>query len=841
MWKSKPLSGLCAFSASALLSALLMNPVFATDENKPAYRFDDGLLQGSAVSLSHFNSGKWIPAGQYRVDVFVNQTLLGREDVLFLPDSAENPEPCFTFDFVKHAPFIIDVPEQNAVRTCLPIQKWVQGATFVFDLTRLRLDLSVPQARMRREPRAYLSPDKWDSGESVMFSNYSVSVQENRHRTFGPSRYGFVGLNSGVNLGMWRFRQQSTLNMTDRGGMYSRRWNALRTYAQRALPGIQSEMTLGDSFVSDSLFDSVGFRGLNLRTDPRMLPDYLRTYVPEVRGAATSNARIIVRQNQQVIYETNVTPGPFVISDLAASSYQGDLEVEVLESNGQSRRFIVPYSAVPESMRPGVGRYSFTVGQLRGDLDQSPNDLFGELTYQRGFSNAITLNAGSRLARNYASFLGGGVLATRYGAFGGNLTQAYSREQIASSMGWRMELNYSKHLETTGTTVALAGYRHSTEGFLDITEAMARRKRERPNDEQYLSPQQRNQWVFNLAQALGNYGQLSITGSSSDFYNEVPRDNQLQLAYFNTYRQWGYGFSYTRSKTPDGQSDDLSMLSVTVPLDSTFSAPSLASSMSHRRQSGTQLQSSASGTFGQNQQGSYGVDVGRDNQQRSTFTGASVQTRLAIGSVSGSVSQGQDFYQLGAGMRGSAVLHAGGLTLGPYLGETFGLVHAKGAEGAEVKYGQGARVNSDGYAVVPALSPYRYNEISLDSAQMDQHTELLNNQIKVAPYAGSAVVLRFDTLTGYGVLIRALDANSRPLPLGATVKDKRGRVIGTVGQASQIYARVEEQQGTLTVSLDDEGKKVCFLPYSLTNDQAKAPLVRLQTSCIFSGRNHGEL
>ena len=803
-----------------------------------AYQFDSSLLMGASVDLSRFNASDWFPAGNYRVDLYINQAFAGREDVAFQANESGQPLPCLKRDLLEQAGAVLGEVDEEQSNNCRPIAQWVEGAFHHFDVGQLRLDISIPQASMRRTPRAYVSPSQWDAGESMLFSNYSVNIQESRIENFGPSRYAFVGLNTGFNVGLWRFRHQSSFNASERAGARTQRWDSIRTYVQRALPSLQSEMTLGDSFVSGSLFGSVGYRGLNLQSDTRMLPGYLRFYAPQVRGAATSNARVIVRQNQQVIYETTVSPGPFVIDDLAASSYQGDLEVEVVESNGQSRRFTVPYSAVPESIRPGMGRYSFTLGQLRDGVSNSSNDLFGEMTYQLGLSNEITLNTGVRLARDYVSFLGGGVLATKYGAFGVNLTQATSVDDTGRSEGWRFETNYSKHLDVTNTTFALAGYRYSTEGFVDLAQAFSRRNAQVVQSQalaESLFQQQRNQLVLSVGQPLGKWGQINLTASSSDYYNSPDRDKQLQLSYFNSAGQLGYGFSHTRSQTQDGTPDNLSMLSISLPLDDLPTAPSVSASVSHQQNSGSQLQSSVSGTLGERNNTSYGIDVGRDTHQRTNYAGISAQTRLPVGTLSGSFSQGEGYYQVGMAMRGAAVVHDGGLTLGPYLGETFALVEAKGAEGAEVKNGQGARIDQDGYAVVPSLSPYRYNEVSIDSAKMDQRTDLLVSKHEVAPYAGAAVKLRFDTLRGYGVLVRAKGEKGKTLPLGAIVKDKKGRVVGTVGQASRIFARVDAEEGYLSVELDAEGERLCLLPYSLSADEQQMPLIRLESNCLTQG------
>ncbi len=83
-----------------------------------------------------------------------------------------------------------------------------------------------------------------------------------------------------------------------------------------------------------------------------MLPDSLRGYAPVVRGIANSNARVTVFQGKSQLYETTVAPGPFAIDDLFATNFSGDLTVVVTEADGSVSTFTVPFSAVPQSMRP---------------------------------------------------------------------------------------------------------------------------------------------------------------------------------------------------------------------------------------------------------------------------------------------------------------------------------------------------------------------------------------------------------------------------------------------------------------------------------------------------------
>ncbi len=126
-----------------------------------------------------------------------------------------------------------------------------------------------------------------------------------------------------------------------------------------------------------------------------------------------------------MIYETNVPPGPFYIDDLYNTRYQGDLEVEVIEVSGKTSRFTVPYSSVPDSVRPGNWHYSLAFGRVRQYYDIE--NRFFEGTFQHGVNNTITLNLGSRIAQRYRAWLAGGVWATGMGAFGLNATRSNAR------------------------------------------------------------------------------------------------------------------------------------------------------------------------------------------------------------------------------------------------------------------------------------------------------------------------------------------------------------------------------------------------------------------------------
>jgi len=245
---------------------------------------------------------------------------------------------------------------------CLALPDLIPEATVRADAGDMGLYLSIPQAYLRRSARGYVDPRLWDEGVTAFSLGYSANVNNTDNDFYGNNRSAYLGLNAGLNVAGWRVRNQSYYSWNRRGGSD---FTNISTYAQHDIDRLKSQLTLGDTFTSGQMFDSVGFRGASLATDDRMLPDSLTGYAPIVRGIAQTNATVEIRQSGYVIYQMNVAPGPFEIVDLPAAGYGGDLTAIVTEADGRQNSFTVPFAAVPNLLRPGSSRYSIVAGELR--------------------------------------------------------------------------------------------------------------------------------------------------------------------------------------------------------------------------------------------------------------------------------------------------------------------------------------------------------------------------------------------------------------------------------------------------------------------------------------------
>jgi outer membrane usher protein len=838
----------------APLIGLALVPATASAE----YYFDPALLQGSdfgkSLDLDRFNQrDNALPTGDYMLDVYLNNQLIRRQASIALvkPEGDKTDvQPCLSPELIALS--AIRTTQNVTPNICLPIDSLGPKINWEVDLSSLHLNMVVPQAGLLHSPRGFIPVSEWDAGETALFLRHNTNFYHTEN-TDSHLRYDYLwsNINAGFNLGLWQVRHQGNLRYADdnqTGRHY--KYNAVATSVQRPLPQLDSTIAFGDNYTNSSLFGNLSFNGVKLSTDQRMWPQGKRGYAPEVRGVATTTARVVVRQQGKVIYETTVAPGAFVINDLYNTRGQGDLTVDVVEANGQVSRFTVPYSAVPDSIRPGNWNYELAMGYVRQYY--SVENKFIEGVLQRGMSNVLTANMGSRLADNYQAFLAGGVLATSVGAFGLNTVFSSAHvENNEKQQGWRVEASYSKTF-TTGTNLVLAAYRYSTSGYRDLQDVLGVRRQEK-NGTLYYSDtlNQRNNFSATVSQPMGDWGMLSFTGSTSDYYNNASRITQLQLGYSNSWRDISFNISAARQRSTyssryfnsvndrdfDNENqrkytENTVSLGISIPFDFGSSRSQINFDMNRSRDSRTATVG-MSGTTGEKSSTSWalysGIEHNNDSGDSSTW-GGNIEHRTSVGAFRAYASRGDSYQQYGLGMSGTLVAHRGGITAGPYTSDTFALVEAPGARGAKIRNGQGATVDRFGYAILPSLTPYRYNTISLDSQNMADDVELQGGSKRLVPYAGAISRVTFKTTHGKATLINTTLPDSSQPPMGADVTDSNGEAVGIMGQGGQIYARLAAQSGVLFVKWGKTAAQQCQVWYQLPTTR-DAPLYQLTLPC----------
>lgn len=845
----------------AVISCVVKASLFSHQALAEEYRFDSHLLAGSGfaegVDLNRFNEKQAIiPEGQQVLDISLNGTKIKSQvPVTFRKKNIadKGAQPCIDADMVKLLQLKSGMPE--AVKgKCVFLSDITKQGRWNVQQSTLTLDFLIPQILLNRMPRDYIPISEWDAGTPLIFMRHNTSFTRNLMR---DSHYNYLWsmINAGGNLGMWQLRHQANLRyMESSTGGDHYKWNSVRTWVQRPLPTISSELMVGDTYTDSAMFGSMSFNGVKLATDQRMWAQGRRGYAPEVRGVAATNARVLISQAGNVIYETQVPPGPFLIDDLYNTRSQGDLKVQIIEADGKSSFFTVPYAAVPNSMRPGNLSYQFAAGKVR-NYYSVPN-AFVEGVLQYGVNNSITSNTGARFANDYQALLVGGVYASELGALSVNTTWSHARvENDMTKSGWRAEASYSKTFETN-TNIVLAAYRYSTSGYRDLEDVLGVRRQEKGGAEYYSDTlKQRNRFTATLSQNMGDYGTLALSGSSTDYYNNRSRISEMQLSYNNMWKRISYNVNVGRQRSSWSNNNVYSVndadydssryqkytenvisFGISMPLDWRDNRSTVSLDMTRDKET-TSAMTTLSGSAGQESDFTYSlyssydkyrnIEEGKSHDMR---WGANVQERTRMGTLRASYARSDDYHQLGLGTAGTLAIHGGSVTYGPYASDTFALVEAKGANGARVNNAQGAKIDAFGYAIVPSLAPYRYNTISLDGNSMSQDVELEGGNVRVVPVLGGVPKVAFKTLGGTAALIMANLPDGTPVPMGADVKDSQGNSVGMAGQNGQIYARLPEASGTLFVSWG--GSKTCRINYQLPSKKAgDNSFVRLNGIC----------
>ncbi|MBV4474078.1 fimbria/pilus outer membrane usher protein [Pseudomonas botevensis] len=788
--------GLAPFSVVLVCST----PCLAdTDE-----QFNTSFLQGasSSVDVQSLLVNSRVLPGTYRVDLYGNETLVGRRDIEFRrhPGSGK-VEACLTLEMLQQigvdisklqASGKLDAADTNA---CLDLPTLIDHATVRYDVPRLQLLVSVPQSAMERGRRGYVDPALWDEGVSAAFINYQVSSNRNSSET-DTTISNNVGLRNGINLGGWRLRNESNFNSsTGRPSTFK----SNRSYLQHDVTALKGQFSAGDIFSDADLFDSVRYRGLKLASDDGMRADSERGYAPVIRGIAQSSATVEIRQNNYILYTANVPPGPFEISDIYPSGSNGDLEVTVIEADGQRRVTVQAFSSLPIMVRQGQLKYSVSAGRYNSNSDDQQSPQFVSSTLAYGVSSNLSAIVGTQATENFQALSLGLGRNTSIGAVSLDLTHSSSRTFGQTVKGNSLRALYAKTFTGTDTNFTLAAYRYSTEGYRTLSEHVE----ELSSEGEKRTGNSKTRTDLTVNQSLGRnqqFGSLYLNASDQRYWGRGGSQS-LSAGYSNYWGEVSYnvGATYTKDVGNYGPSnnDTLINLSLSFPLGSKPRAPRAFVSASTQKGSDS-TQMGVNGYFSEESDSYYSVQAGNSSTGGNSGS-ANISTRTSVMDISAGYSQGRGYDSQNLNLAGSIVGHAGGINLGQTVGETFALAQVEGVKGVKIASFAGARTAGNGFAVVSNAQPYRVNWISLDTRDLGGEFEIENATRQVVPRRGAVVLARYASKTGRRVQFALYDARHQPIPFGASLEDGTGKQLAISDPSGKALALVEDDAGTLTI------------------------------------------
>ncbi|MBF7686133.1 fimbrial biogenesis outer membrane usher protein [Acinetobacter sp. B10A] len=802
--------------------------------------FDPAFIMGDKknIDVSRFKYSNPILPGEYNLDVYINGNWFGKRKIVFqVKSDQKNATTCFDLATLLSYGVKKEILTQSSIHVshneniCMGIDQWVKDAYYEADTSNLKLEVSIPQYAIQNNAQGYVDPALWDRGINAGFISYNTSIYQSKNSASIHQNHlnAFMSLTLGANIAGWQLRHNAQVQWTDTHA-YAKKsliYTANNTYIQKAFPKYRGVLTMGESFTNGEVFDTLTYRGIDFSSDDRMLPSSLQGYAPQIRGNAKTNAKVEVRQQGQLIYQTNVSPGPFQIDDLYPTGFGGSIEVTIIEADGHIQTFTVPYASVVQMLRPNMDRYSVTLGKLH-DSNLGNTPTFIQAKYQRGLNNYLTGYTGIQATHDYTSVILGSALSTPIGAVSLDWTYANSILNHQHLKGQSYRLSYSKLIVPTSTNLTLAAYRYSTENFYSLRDTALFNTLAHQDINTAAVGKQRSQFQLTLNQGLPQkFGNLYLVGSWSDYWNHSQHSKQYQFGYSNNYNDITYGISaiHRLLSTVGGttKSDTEYLLSINFPLSMKKMGSNINMNASKDSQS-----FGISGVV--NDRLNYGASVSQQNQMKAYNINGSYKTDVTT--LATSYSYSANYQQSMLSARGNVVLHQGGLQLGPEQGQTMTIVYAPNAVGAKVNNLSGLRINKAGYAVLPYLTPYRINDVTLDPQEMSDSVELQETTQRIAPYAGAITQVSFSTKTGYAIYIHAKRADQNTLPFAAEVLNQHGDVIGLVGQGSLAYIRSHLLKDQVTVKWGDDISQQCQIKYDIHQEKTLSQTSMVMTEAV---------
>lgn len=827
-----------AFWAQSGYAELYFNPNFLSDD------------PDAVADLSRFEQGQEVLPGTYRVDIYLNDNFVASRDVQFV--NAENDNavlPCFTSaELMKMGVRLLsvngkDTSKMAADEQCYALTLLVEGSTADYNVNTQRLDITIPQALMSNRLSGDVSPDLWDEGINAGLLNYSFNGNNTKDRNGFDSNTAYLNLNSGINIGPWRLRDNSVWNYSDAGSPGKKsQWQHINTWLERDIKFLRSRLTLGDTYSDEQLFDSINFRGVKLASDDNMLPESQRGFAPVVRGIARGTAQISIKQNGYEVYQTTVPPGPFAINDIYSLNGNGDLNVTVTEADGSTQNFTVPFSTVPFLQREGHTRYNLIAGEYRSGNSLQTRPKFFQGTLFHGLKMGWTIFGGSQLSSNYRALDIG--LAKNMGILGAlsfDITQAYSTLVDRSKhQGQSMRLTYNKSFIDTGTSIRFSAYRYSTSGFYNFADTTYSNMAgyvysDDPADENQivsaynLRHNKRGKFQFNITQSLTDSTSFYLSGTHQTYWGTSGTERQLMAGINTMFTDVSVSVNYSLNKNywmP--RTDTLLSANVSVPFShwmrsdntSAWRNASARYSMSSDLKGNTSNLVGLYGNMLEDRNLSYSVQTGyvNGNSGGHESSYASLNYRGGYGNANAGYSRNGNYQQLYYGVSGGVVAHANGVTLGQSMSDSVVLVKAPGASNVSVQNQPGVKTDYRGYAIVPYAVAYRENRIALNPNTLPDNVEIDDAIVDVVPTQGAVARAEFTTHTGLKILMTLMH-NNKPVPFGAVVS--LGNSSGIVTDDGQAYLTGMPASGKVKVQWGNSPDTQCSGNYAITDAAPK--------------------
>ena len=806
-----------------LLSLCLhVNYSYSQDYFNPLFLGSD---VDSIDDLSYLSAGNNVTPGNYFLSLNVGESFIKNVNIKFKEDKQKKVIACFTQEIIDIIPFNKDALSKiNALphdNECININTYISDFSYDIDLSKLTLTLMIPQIYLKSLRSTLANESDWDDGITALMTNYNINGSYTKNKNMDDYSSTFFSIANRLNIGSWRFNSSTYYNQSKMGNNSSHEWNSNSIFATKNINAIKSTLTIGQSVLGSMLFDSNTYVGMSLATSNEMLPESEKGYSPTIKGIAETRSKITIKQNNNILYQEYINPGPYNIENLNSVGTSGNYEVELTSDQGVVTKYTVPYSSLPNLLRHRRYNYSVAVGRL--DISQADKSKFVQGTFGYGLPLDTTMYTGYQVAKNYVAFgLGLGKDIGNIGALSFDSIQSKAKIRDKDYVGNSYRILYAKSFSDTGTNIQLSGYRYSTSNYYTFSEANYQNSvKYDAND--YISytrnERKKNSFQLNISQNLADYGQLYLWGNVNSYWGTNTKSQNIQIGWNKTFNELNsimLSASYNKNKYKN-MNDDMFYLSFSMPLTNGINKNKmyLTNSINYNKSNYNSSTSIYGTTLDDKLNYNIYQTVRNNSQDRSNFN---ARYKANAAEINAGTTITRNSKELDYGLTGSMLVHQGGVVFSREANDTAILVEAKGATGAQLdRSGENITVDRYGYALIPYATAYHYNDIALSPESFGSGYNIDGKILKVAPTRGAISKVVFDVRKGYNFLV-SLKYKNKPLKFGTLVINESDQTTSIINDDSTVYLTGVRAGSQYTVKIDKNNSCKFTINYDEHND-----------------------
>ncbi|QPB79651.1 fimbrial biogenesis outer membrane usher protein [Proteus sp. GOKU] len=669
---------------------------------------------------------------------------------------------------------------------------------FKYSFSNQKLNLIIPQKALIKKENYIIDEKDWDEGVSALFSQYSYSIRHHQKKTLEQK----LNLQTGLNLGAWRIRSQNSFYWNK--NRYQSKLSSIYTYRQ--INSFSSLFYGGKFSPTTRILPTDRIIGFQLISNNLISSNSLYANKPIIEGIADTEAQVVIKQGDKVLYESTVPPGPFIINSLPVLGSE-KLSLEVKEADGRIKTSTHYFTSLPNQLNKGGYQYNFISGTLETNSHKK-NSIFLLSEFSYGLSQRVTSYSAIKKRDNHMNYLSG--LSLDLGMLGGlatDLSYENSKNQL------KYQFRYQKSISKTQTyfTSEISFY-HYLDNF------------------QKKDSIKRN-YLLSLSQNINDLGYLSFQYHEKTYRN-ISKNFELGTSFSSSINKINYNLKYDFKKDKS-IFDHAFSLNFHIPLGNNsdhYHWFNNQTNYQHNKKHYINTTNIGGALPNYNLGYSVNYQHTHDEKRKSNRFSTNARYQNNYQFYTFNINKMEDSYNYNVSINGGIVLHSNGITLTPRLGRTFALINTQGISGIKTSFSTKAKTDIFGNLILNNITPYRINNIKLNATTLPQQAETEVYSKNVIPTLGSVSKIIFPIKMGYRVIFKS----TTPLPFASTVTtfDKNGNIIshGLVSENNIIFLSGITESGLVKVKWGED--KQCQFNYEIDDNEKNTTLIKKEINCI---------